>query len=140
MVNTQMLEGRWNQVRGLLQKKWSQLTDDDLTFANGNVDQLVGRIQQRTGESREAIEQFLNEVTSQGARAFSQAAESAASFARDAAGQVRHGYNRIAGQFDRQYEMSQDFVRENPERALVMAFAAGALFGVVVSLVLRPRS
>jgi uncharacterized protein YjbJ (UPF0337 family) len=140
MVNTQMLQGRWNQVRGLLEKKWSQLTDDDLAFANGNVDQLLGRIQQRTGESRQAIEQFLNEATAQGARAFSQAAESAVNVARDAADQVRHGYNRLAGQFDRQYEMSEEFVRENPSRALLMAFGAGALLGIVVSLVLRPRA
>ena len=59
MVNAQVLQGQWNQVRGELKKKWGQLTEDDLRFNNGNIDQLVGKIQQRTGEAREAIEQFL---------------------------------------------------------------------------------
>ena len=70
MVNTQVLQGQWNQVRGQLKKKWGQLTDDDLKFANGNIDQLIGRIQHKTGEAREAIEGFLDELTSQGARRF----------------------------------------------------------------------
>jgi uncharacterized protein YjbJ (UPF0337 family) len=49
MVNTQMLQGQWNQVRGQLKKKWSQLSEDDLRFTNGNIDQLIGRIQHKTG-------------------------------------------------------------------------------------------
>jgi uncharacterized protein YjbJ (UPF0337 family) len=72
MVNAQALQGQWNQIRGELKKKWGQLTDDDLRFTNGNIDQLIGKIQQRTGEAREAIEQFLTEATSQGASAISQ--------------------------------------------------------------------
>ena len=75
MVNTQVLQGQWNQVRGQLKKKWGQLTDDDLRLTNGNIDQLVGKIQHKTGEAREAIEQFLDELTSQGASVVSQAAE-----------------------------------------------------------------
>ncbi len=70
MVNTQVLQGQWNQVRGQLKKKWGQLTDDDLRFNNGNIDQLVGKIQHKTGEAREAIEQYLDELTSQGDRPF----------------------------------------------------------------------
>ena len=76
MVNTQVLQGQWNQVRGQIKKRWGQLTEDDLKFANGNIDQLVGRIQHKTGEAREAIESFLDELTSQGASAVSQATES----------------------------------------------------------------
>jgi uncharacterized protein YjbJ (UPF0337 family) len=64
MVNAQALQGQWNQVRGELKKKWGQLTDDDLRFTNGNIDQLIGKIQQRTGEARDAIEQFLTETKS----------------------------------------------------------------------------
>ena len=108
MVNTQVLQGQWNQVRGQLKKKWGQLTDDDLKFANGNLDQLVGKIQHKTGEAREAIESFLDELTSQGSSAVSQAAESARKYAGYATDQVRDGYNRISDQLGRQYEASQD--------------------------------
>jgi uncharacterized protein YjbJ (UPF0337 family) len=150
MVNTQILQGQWNQVRGQLKKKWGQLTEDDLKFANGNIDQLIGRIQQKTGEARDSIEGYLDELTSQGASAISQAAETAGQYARHAADQAREGYqrvaegaregyNRISDQFGQQYEMSRDMIRENPTRSVATAFGVGILLGVVVGLALRSR-
>ncbi len=139
MVNTQVLQGQWNQVRGQVKKKWGQLTDDDLKFSNGNVDQLVGRIQSKTGEAREAIESFLDELTSQGASALAQAAETVKNYAGTASEQVRDGYNRLTDQFGRQYEASQDMIRENPTRTVATAFGVGILLGVVVGLALRSR-
>jgi len=139
MVNTQVLQGQWNQVRGQVKKKWGQLTDDDLKFANGNLDQLVGKIQHKTGEAREAIESFLDELTSQGGSAVAQAAESARQYAGYATEQVRDGYNRISDQLGRQYESSQDMIRENPARTVATAFGVGVLLGVVVGLALRSR-
>jgi uncharacterized protein YjbJ (UPF0337 family) len=139
MVNTQVLQGQWNQVRGQLKKKWGQLTEDDLKFNNGNIDQLVGRLQQKTGETREAIESFLDELTSQGASAISQAAESARNYAGYASEQVRDGYNRLSDQLGRHYETSQDMIRENPARTVATAFGVGVLLGVVVGLALRSR-
>jgi uncharacterized protein YjbJ (UPF0337 family) len=139
MVNTQVLQGQWNQVRGQLKKKWGQLTEDDLKFGNGNLDQLVGRIQNKTGEAREAIESFLDEMTSQGASAVSQAAESAKNYAGYASDQVRDGYNRISDQLGRRYEASQDLIRENPARTVATAFGVGVVLGVVVGLALRSR-
>jgi uncharacterized protein YjbJ (UPF0337 family) len=139
MVNTQVLQGQWNQVRGQLKKKWGQLTDDDLKFANGNLDQLVGKIQHKTGEAREAIESFLDELTAQGSTTIAQAAETARQYAGYAGDQVREGYNRISDQLGRQYEASQDLVRENPARTVATAFGVGVLLGVVVGLALRSR-
>ena len=139
MVNTQVLQGQWNQVRGQLKKKWGQLTEDDLKFTNGNIDQLVGRIQHKTGEAREAIESFLDEMTSQGASAVSQAAESVKNYAGYASDQMRDGYNRISDQLGRRYEVSQDLIRENPARTVATAFGVGVVLGVVVGLALRSR-
>lgn len=70
MANSQVLAGQWNQVRGQIKKRWGQLTDDDLKLVDGNIDQLVGRIQHKTGEAREAIESFLDELTSRVHRDF----------------------------------------------------------------------
>jgi uncharacterized protein YjbJ (UPF0337 family) len=139
MVNAQALQGQWNQIRGELKKKWGQLTDDDLRFNNGNIDQLVGKIQQRTGEAREAIEEFLTEATSQGASAISHAAGQVGQYARYAGDQVREGYNRISDQFGRGYDYSQDMVRENPGRSIATAFGVGILVGVVFGMALRSR-
>ena len=139
MVNVQVLQGQWNQVRGELKKKWAQLTEDDLRFNNGNIDQLIGRIQQKTGEAREAIERFLDEATSQGASMVAQASEHAGKYARYASDQMREGYNRLSDQFNRGYDVSQEMIRENPGRSIAMAFGAGVLLGVVVGVALRSR-
>lgn len=53
-------EGRWDQLKGKAQQAWGELTNDDLDVAEGNYDELVGRIKERTGETREAIEDRLN--------------------------------------------------------------------------------
>jgi uncharacterized protein YjbJ (UPF0337 family) len=139
MLNAQVLQGQWNKVRGQLKKKWGQLTDDDLRFANGNIDQLIGRIQSRTGAAREAIEEYLDELADEGASMISQAAESVGQYARSAGDQVRESYNRISDQLGRRYERSQDMIRDHPAETVVTAFGVGVLLGIVVGLALRAR-
>ena len=73
MVNAQQLQGSWNRLRGQVKEKWGTMTDDDLQLVGGNIEQIVGKIQQKTGESREAIEGFLNQLTAEGASAASRA-------------------------------------------------------------------
>ena len=60
-MNTLTIKGDWNMLKGSLKQKWASLTDDDLQFIDGKQDELLGRIQKRTGESREAIEKAINE-------------------------------------------------------------------------------
>jgi uncharacterized protein YjbJ (UPF0337 family) len=52
-------EGRWDQLKGNAKQTWGDLTDDDLDVAEGNYDELVGKIKERTGESAEEIEEKL---------------------------------------------------------------------------------
>ena len=60
--NKLRMKGDWNVVKGKLKKKYAQLTDDDLRYQEGEDDELIGRIQKRTGEAREAIEDALKEA------------------------------------------------------------------------------
>jgi uncharacterized protein YjbJ (UPF0337 family) len=139
MGNAEALQGQWNQVRGQLKKKWGQLTDDDLRFAGGNIDQLIGRIQSKTGAARESIEQYLEDLVEQGASMISQTAESVGRYAHYAGDQVREGYNRLSDRLERPYEMSRKMIRDNPAACAATAFGVGALLGVVVGLALRSR-
>ncbi len=63
-MNTLQIKGDWNIIKGKLQQKWAGLTDDDLQYAEGKSEELIGRIQKRTGETREAIEKAVNESCS----------------------------------------------------------------------------
>jgi uncharacterized protein YjbJ (UPF0337 family) len=139
MMNLQALEGQWNQVRGELKKKWGQLTENDLRFNNGNIDQLIGRIQSRTGAARETIERFLDEVTARGAEAVSGGAERFGQYARQAGNQLREGYERISDQLGRGCDYSQEMFRENPTRSIAAVFGVGVLLGVVVGMALHRR-
>ncbi|HLP03504.1 MAG TPA: CsbD family protein [Opitutaceae bacterium] len=58
-MNQLSIKGNWNVVKGKLKQQYAQLTDDDLKYVEGKEDELIGRIQRRTGEAREKIEKFL---------------------------------------------------------------------------------
>lgn len=60
-MNTQTVKGDWNIAKGKLKQKWAQLIDDDLTYVEGKEDELYGRIQKRTGETREAVEKVMRD-------------------------------------------------------------------------------
>lgn len=55
-------EGKWKQMKGRIKQEWGELTDDDLTEAEGHQDYLVGRIQERTGQRKDAIRERLKEM------------------------------------------------------------------------------
>jgi uncharacterized protein YjbJ (UPF0337 family) len=54
-----VLRGRWNVVRGKLKQQYADLTDDDLLYLEGKENELLGRIQKRTGKARKEIEDFI---------------------------------------------------------------------------------
>jgi uncharacterized protein YjbJ (UPF0337 family) len=62
-MNTLEIKGDWNITKGKLKQKWATLTDDDLQFAEGKVEEVFGRIQKRTGASREAVEKAIKEAS-----------------------------------------------------------------------------
>lgn len=62
-MNKLEMKGHWNELKGKAKQKWGDLTDDDLRYTEGQEDELIGRIQQRTGESRENVERFFDEET-----------------------------------------------------------------------------
>ncbi|MGC4006545.1 MAG: CsbD family protein [Pirellulales bacterium] len=157
MVNSEMLTGKWNQIQGLVKQKWGKLTDNDLQIAGGNVDQLIGRIQQRTGEARETIESFLNESIEKGSDAMSKARETVAhakESVQHAAGQVadkvrngydhanetvRDGYRAATEKFHDGQVAVEDYVKARPGQSMLMAFGIGVASGVGLALLLSNR-
>ena len=56
------IKGNWNQIKGKLKQKYASLTDDDLTYAEGQGDELLGKLQKKTGQSREALIEEINSM------------------------------------------------------------------------------
>jgi len=53
------LKGNWNVVKGKLKQAYGELTDDDLSYVDGQEDELVGRIQKRIGKTSSDVRQLL---------------------------------------------------------------------------------
>ncbi len=60
-MNTLELKGDWNIVKGILKQKYANLTNDDLKYAKGQEEELLGRIQKRTGKTRAEVERVFEE-------------------------------------------------------------------------------
>ena len=151
-MNSQTLSGQWRQLRGKLKEKWGELTDDELDHVEGNVEQLVGLIQQKTGESREAIEHRLDKI-SQGlesdstvqrmadtARDYADyASETAGAYARGMTESMQHSSEYVGDAVRQGYQQTEQLVRQRPFESLAVTFGAGVIAGVVVGLMVRHR-
>lgn len=56
------IKGNWNEIKGKLKQKYGQLTDDDLTFADGKEDELLGRLQKRLGQNKEDLRRTIADL------------------------------------------------------------------------------
>jgi uncharacterized protein YjbJ (UPF0337 family) len=56
------LKGQWNEIKGKLKQKYGQLTDDDLTFAEGKDDEMLGRLQKKLGQTKEDIRKEIESL------------------------------------------------------------------------------
>lgn len=56
------IKGAWNEAKGKLKQKYGQLTDDDLTYAEGKEDELYGRLQQKLGKTKDEVRQEIENL------------------------------------------------------------------------------
>ena len=61
-MNTTESKGNWNEVKGKLKQKFATLTDDDLLFADGKKDEMVGRLQIKLGKSKEELHKLISSL------------------------------------------------------------------------------
>jgi len=126
MVTRQELDGSWNSVKGKLQEKWGQLTDHDLTQFKGDMNQLIGAIQSKTGETRRVVEEFLQNAVGNAKDYAGKAGEVAAERYQQAKEGVEAGLHE-----------AEEMVRRSPMESVAVAFGAGLIAGVITGLVLK---
>ncbi|NML38723.1 CsbD family protein [Chitinophaga sp. G-6-1-13] len=56
------VKGNWNQLKGKIKQQYADLTDDDLLYVEGKEDELLGRIQQKTGKTKEEIKSWIDKL------------------------------------------------------------------------------
>jgi uncharacterized protein YjbJ (UPF0337 family) len=133
MINEQVLKGKWQEVRGQLRKRWGKLSEDDVRTFDGSVEQLIGRLQNKTGEAREVIERFLGRMTDEGMGVASQVHDTVKASGERAAKAMQDGYAALRDG----YEEAETFVHERPATSVAVAFGIGVASGLAVALLLH---
>jgi uncharacterized protein YjbJ (UPF0337 family) len=60
-MNWDIVQGKWDQLKGSVKQQWGQLTDDELTEINGDRDKLAGKLQERYGWAKTEVDEKMND-------------------------------------------------------------------------------
>lgn len=61
IMNKLELEGKWNQIKGSVKQKYGEWFNDNEALADGKVDEVIGRIQEKSGKTREEVEKMIQD-------------------------------------------------------------------------------
>jgi uncharacterized protein YjbJ (UPF0337 family) len=56
------IKGGWNEIKGKIKQAYGDLTDDDLKYEEGKDDETLGKLQQKTGKTREELVKWINSL------------------------------------------------------------------------------
>jgi ElaB/YqjD/DUF883 family membrane-anchored ribosome-binding protein len=139
MATAQKIEGNWNEIKGKLQKRWGQLSDDVLKNFHGNMNELAGIIERATGESRNEVKNYLDELSDQAQSMYASAASTAREYTQQAAKTIGDTGRQAVDQFRSGYAQTEDFVQNRPMQSVAVTFGVGMAIGVLVGLLLRSK-
>ncbi len=147
MISNKELKGDWGQLKEKIREKWGQVTENQLMQADGNVEKLVGMIQQKTGVARREIEEFLEQATASASNLASPIAAAAQNYAQQASEAVSHGYEQVADRVQKGLHettlksladsrtvqdllgAARGYARANPEAAAFWCLGIGFVLG-----------
>lgn len=135
MVNRDLLQSHWDEIKGRLKQQWAGLSEEELQSVNGNVEALVGLIEQKSGEARMRVEQYLDELS----REVSSNIEGARGRAREYAHEAGEAFHEAPERLRQGYQSAEEMIRRRPAESAAVAFGAGLVAGVVVGLLIRSR-
>ncbi|MCG9790957.1 CsbD family protein [Flavobacterium algicola] len=61
-MNNQEIKGNWNELKGKLKQKYADLTDDDLLYAEGKEDEMLGKLEQKLGKSKDEVRKMIADL------------------------------------------------------------------------------
>lgn len=156
MITKEQAQGSWKTIVGAVKEKFSQISGDELTGVEGNLDKLIGLIQRKSGQSREWVESFLSDASGTTKGVAQQVGDKTAQFAHQAAETVRdnyeqlsdaaqrgydqlndaahRGYDQISDVASRGYDTTVKAVSNRPLESVAIALGCGILTGLVVGL------
>lgn len=64
-MNSDIVKGKWQDIKGEIRNVWGKITDDELESVKGNLTSIAGLIQQRYGEAKDVVSEKLNRIMGQ---------------------------------------------------------------------------
>jgi uncharacterized protein YjbJ (UPF0337 family) len=58
-MNKLSMKGNWKEIAGKLKQRYANLTDDDLLFKEGKEEELLGRLQQKLGKTKDDLRKLI---------------------------------------------------------------------------------
>ncbi len=135
MATTQETAGQWKSLTGKVKEKYGNVTDNDLTQLNGNIDQLIGLVQRKSGQTREQIEAFVHEC----GEACESVAGKVSEYMSSAAGSLREGLDSVTESTKAGYDASLKTVSRHPLESVGTAFGVGVVAGLLIGLSLAAQ-
>ena len=56
------LKGSWNELKGKMKQSYADLTDDDMKHEEGKDDELLGRLQKKTGKTKDQVKDWIDSL------------------------------------------------------------------------------
>ncbi len=135
MSQQTQIEGGWNELKGKVKQRWGKLNDDELKAFEGNVDEFVGMLQRKTGETHDSVVKALGQLDASMKPWLSQAQETAKQYADAATEKV----TQVRDQFSKSQAQAGRYVKRHPMESVAVALGTGVIVGVVVGLLVRGR-
>lgn len=135
MLSSEQIFGCWARIKDQLKNEFGDVTENELRKVEGNIEQLIGLIQYKSGQARVQIEARLaemsldpNSVADAGREYAQQAAEAAQQFAGD-----------IQERLGEQLDQVRETVRQRPAESVAIAFGTGIVAGIILGLLSRSK-
>jgi uncharacterized protein YjbJ (UPF0337 family) len=138
-ASEQRLFGHWDTLKGKIKEHWGQITDDELMEVEGQYDQLVGLIQQKTGEARQQIKLFIYELAKYYIVAFPQSKDASREYPEHPNEALHETTEQLRERAREGFEQAHEVVRRRPAESVAVAFGTGILIGVIVGLISRSK-
>jgi uncharacterized protein YjbJ (UPF0337 family) len=61
-MDTTEANGNWNELKGKLKQRFANLTDDDLLFEEGRKEESFGKLQAKLGKTKEELHRIIAEM------------------------------------------------------------------------------
>lgn len=128
------VKGDWNQVVGTVKSKYGQITDDELTEAEGNFQKLVGLIQRKSGKGLEQVEAFVHDLFEKAGFVSSNLADQTQQYVQSAGQAVQQGYEYVADHARAGYDQTTRAISNRPAESVFAALAVGLVAGIAIGI------